>query len=85
MGGMMGNASTAGPWIILWIVLGVALLVTASVGSMRLLSSRRAELPPVRADEPPGLQEARATLRMRYASGEITREDYLQGKVELED
>jgi hypothetical protein len=24
-------------------------------------------------------------LRMRYASGEITREDYLQGKVELED
>ena len=85
MGGMMGNASTAGPWIILWIVLGVALLVTASVGSVRVLSSRRAEPPPVRADEPPGLQEARATLRMRYASGEITREDYLQGKVELED
>ena len=48
-------------------------------------NSRRAEPPPVRADEPPGLQEARATLRMRYASGEITREDYLQGKVELED
>ena len=25
------------------------------------------------------------TLRMRYASGEISREEYLQGKVELED
>jgi putative membrane protein len=85
MGGMMGNAGTAGPWIILWIVLGVLLLVTVGVISVRVLSSRRAELPPVRADEPPGLQEARATLRMRYASGEITREDYLQGKVELED
>jgi putative membrane protein len=85
MGGMMGNASTAGPWIILWIVLGVALLVTASVGSVRVLSSRRAEPLPGRADEPPGLQEAHATLRMRYASGEISREDYLQGKVELED
>jgi len=85
MGGMMGGAGTAGPWIILWIVLGVVLLVTAGVVSVRVLSSRRAEPPPVRADEPPGLQEARATLRMRYASGEITREDYLQGKVELED
>jgi uncharacterized membrane protein len=24
-------------------------------------------------------------LRLRYARGEISREDYLQGKVELED
>ena len=50
-----------------------------------LSNSRRAEPPPVRANEPPGLQEARAALRMRYASGEISREDYLQGKVELEE
>jgi putative membrane protein len=85
MGGMMGTAGTAGPWIVLWIVLGVALLVTAGVVAVRVLSSRRAQLPPVRAGEPPGLREARAALRMRYASGEISREDYLQGKVELED
>jgi putative membrane protein len=85
MGGMMGHAGTAGPWIILVIVLGIALLVTAGVVSVRVLSSRRAEPPPVRANEPPGLQEARAALRMRYASGEISREDYLQGKVELEE
>jgi putative membrane protein len=85
MGGMMGTVGTAGPWIVLWIVLGVALLVTAGVVAVRVLSSRRTELPPVRAGEPPGLQEAHAALRMRYASGEISREDYLQGKVELED
>jgi putative membrane protein len=81
MGGMMG---TAGAWMVLWIVLGVALLVTTGVVAMRVLSSR-AEPPPVRAGEAPGLQEARAALRMRYANGEISREDYLQGKVELED
>ena len=34
---------------------------------------------------PSGLQEAQEALRLRYARGEISREDYLQGKVELED
>jgi putative membrane protein len=83
MGGMMG---TAGAWIVLWIVLGVALLVTGGVVAARVLTTRRhAAPPPIRAEEPPGLQEARAALRMRYANGEISREDYLQGKVELED
>jgi putative membrane protein len=85
MGGMMGTAGTAWGWIVLWIVLGVALLVTGGVVATRALATRRAEPPPVRAGEPPGLQEARAALRMRYANGEISREDYLQGKVELED
>jgi uncharacterized membrane protein len=33
----------------------------------------------------PGLDDARAALRLRYGRGEISREDYLQGKVELED
>jgi putative membrane protein len=84
MGGMMGTAGT-GAWIVLWIVLGVALLVTVGVVAARVLSSHRAEPPPVRAGEPPGLQEARAALRLRYAKGEISREEYLQGKVELED
>jgi uncharacterized membrane protein len=67
-------------------VLGVALLVTGGVVAVRALTARRhPEPPPVRAEERPGLQEARAALRMRYANGEISREDYLQGKVELED
>ena len=86
MGGMMGTAGTAGAWIVLWIVLGVALLVTGGVVAARALTTHRdAQPPPVRPRELPGLSEARAALRMRYANGEISREDYLQGKVELED
>jgi uncharacterized membrane protein len=30
------------------------------------------------------MQEARDALRLRYANGEISWEDYLQGKVKLE-
>jgi uncharacterized membrane protein len=64
----------------------VALLVTGGgSGWRRAVRARTATTPPVRAEERPGLQEARAALRMRYANGEISREDYLQGKVELED
>ena len=37
------------------------------------------------AGESPGLEDVRNALRLRYARGEISREDYLQGKVELED
>jgi hypothetical protein len=35
--------------------------------------------------ESPAAREAKDALRLRYANGEISREDYLQGKVELED
>jgi len=31
------------------------------------------------------VREAKDALRLRYANGEINREDYLQGKVELEN
>jgi uncharacterized membrane protein len=31
------------------------------------------------------VREAKDTLKMRYARGEISREEYLQGKVELEE
>jgi putative membrane protein len=85
MGAMMG-AGGAGAWVVLSIVLGVALLVAGGVVAARSLATRRrAPLPPASAAEPAGLPEARAALRMRYANGEISREDYLQGKVELED
>jgi putative membrane protein len=85
MGGMMG-AITMGWWILLWSLLGVALAVTGGVLVARVLSSRhRAGSRQIRVTESPGLQEARDALRLRYANGEISREDYLQGKVELED
>jgi len=31
------------------------------------------------------VRKAKDTLKLRYAHGEISREEYLQGKVELED
>jgi uncharacterized membrane protein len=31
------------------------------------------------------VQEAKDALRLRYANGQISRDEYLQGKVELED
>src|ERR1017187_8716881 len=84
MGGMMGTTGTSGAWIVLWIVLGVALLVTGGVVATRVLTAHRhAAPPPIHAEEPPGLQEARAALRMRYANGDIAREDYLQGTRQL--
>ena len=35
--------------------------------------------------EPTAVREAKDALKMHYARGEIDREEYLQGKVELED
>jgi putative membrane protein len=82
MGGMMGPA---GGWTLLWILLALA-LVSGSVLGVRVLSTRHSPEPPyVGADDSPAVQEAKDALRRRYANGEITREEYLQGKVELED
>ena len=57
--------------------------ITRAAAARALAARRDAASAPVRAGESPGLPEARAALRMRYANGEISREDYLQGKVEL--
>jgi len=84
MGAMMG--STMGAWILLWIFLGLAVAVTAGVVVARVLGTGRKggspQLPPA---ESPAVREAKDALKLRYANGEISREDYLQGKVELED
>ena len=89
MGGMMGTTGVPGTWVTLWIVLGVALItlaVAVGISARRALSHRYREAGREIPDTPPaGVQEAQATLRLRYARGEITREEYLQGKVELED
>jgi uncharacterized membrane protein len=85
MGGMMGSVGATGAWMVVWILLGVALLVSGGIVAVRVLAARRsAGAPPIQNEEP-GLQEARAALKRRFANGEISREDYLQGKVELED
>jgi uncharacterized membrane protein len=86
MGGMMGTSGTVGAWIILWILLAIAVGVTGGFLIARALHTRRgAEPPQTPATESPAVREAKDALRLRYANGEISREDYLQGKVELED
>ena len=86
MGGIMGTAGAAGAWMILWILLALALGVTGGILIARGLYARHSggppQLPPA---ESPAVREAKDALRLRYANGEISREDYLQGKVELED
>jgi putative membrane protein len=84
MGAMMG----AGGWMILWIILGVAATLLAAAGAVwaaRSLASRNDAAPQIPAGTSPAVDKAKDVLRLRYAQGEISREDYLQGKVELED
>jgi putative membrane protein len=85
MGGMM-NSTGMGAWMLLWVFLGLALAVTGGVLMARVLSSRAGtDRRQVEAAESPAVREARDALRRRYANGEISREEYLQGRVELED
>lgn len=74
-----------GAWLLLWIFLGLAVAVTAGVVIARALGWQRAESPELSPAESPGVEAAKDALWLRYAKGEIDREDYLQGKVELED
>jgi len=85
---MMGTAGAGYPWILilLWSLLGLVVAATSGVVAAKVLSSRHRDgSRQSRAAEPPGWQEALDALRLRYARGEISREDYLQGKVELQD
>ena len=86
MGGMMGATGTMGAWILLWIMLALAVGVTSGIVIARSLRARhRAAQPQTPPAESPAMREAKDALRLQYANGEISREDYLQGKVELED
>jgi putative membrane protein len=82
---MMGG-SAMGAWIFLWIILGVAVVVTVGVVVARALGTgHKPEPPQVPPAQSPAVREAQDALKMRYARGEISREVYLQGKVELEE
>lgn len=77
---MMGGM---GPWMVLWVVVSLAVLALASAGTVWLT---RALTTGVHTPslQPPVIDAAQAELRRRYAAGEIDREQYLQGKVDLE-
>jgi uncharacterized membrane protein len=83
VGGMMG---ATGGWVLLWTLLAVVLVVAGGILAARVLATRHsAEPAQIRAGDSPAVREAKDALRLRYANGEISREEYLQGKVELED
>lgn len=85
MGGMMGGVGT-GAWIFLWIFLGLAVVVTAGMVVTRvLIRGRTAHPSQILSAESPAVRQAKDALKLRYAHGEIGREEYLQGRVELED
>ena len=82
----MGSAGATSTWILLWSLLGLAVAVTAGILAVRILrAGPRAIEPQAGGSDSAAVREAKDVLRLRYASGEISREDYLQGKVELED
>jgi len=81
----MGGAGAMGAWVLLWVLLGIALAAGGGVLAARLLTHGGVGKPELPSADPPAIQQAKDALRQRYASGEISREDYLQGKVELED
>jgi uncharacterized membrane protein len=86
MGGMMGTTGTTGAGILLWILLALGVGVIGGFLIAHSLHTRRGTAPPqIPPAESAAVQEAKDALRLRYANGEISREDYLQGKVELED
>jgi putative membrane protein len=86
MGGMMGSGAGMGAWMFLWIILGLAVVAAIGVVTARVLAApHKPEPPQVPPAETTAVRKAKDALKMRYARGEIDREEYLQGKVELED
>jgi putative membrane protein len=83
VGGMMGAASG---WVLAWAFLAVVLVIAGGIAAARALAIRHGTEPPqIGAGDSPAVREAKDALRLRYANGEISREEYLQGKVELDD
>jgi putative membrane protein len=86
MGSMMSGGGIGAAWVLLWILLGLAVLAAGGLPVARALASRRnSGQPQMAPGDSPSVQQAKDALKLRYAHGEISREEYLQGKVELED
>lgn len=74
-GAMMGWMNVMG---VLWSLLAAALIALAVAGTLWLVRSRSA-----RAGAAP--VAGRATLDRRYAAGELSRDEYLERRRDLED
>jgi putative membrane protein len=86
MGSMMSGGGIGAAWMLLWILLGLAVLAAGGVPVARALAARRHPRPlQISPGDSPAVRRAKDALKLRYAHGEISREEYLQGKVELED
>lgn len=84
--GMMGMMGMMGGWMLLWAVVGIALLVVAVLAAIRLIkhgspvgAGATATAPGERGD----VASAQELLRRRYAAGEIDREEYLRMQGDL--
>ncbi|MBB6119958.1 SHOCT domain-containing protein [Nocardiopsis algeriensis] len=66
--------------ILTMVAVGVYLVVTVSAASQASGGRLRG-----RQAQPPALDPAQEELRLRYARGEIDREEFLQRKIDLED
>ena len=78
-GGMMDGGmmmGMMGGWMLLWALVGLALLVVAVLAAVWLVKHRS----PAGPGAGPGPEEV---LRRRYAAGEIDREDYLRMQRDL--
>lgn len=74
MGGMM-------VWMAIWGLLGIALLVLAIVGTVRLVRRPTRD----QRDSTSTVESPEEVLRRRYAGGEIDEEEYLQRRAGLRD
>jgi uncharacterized membrane protein len=60
--------------------------MVGGIVAARVLNTRHgAEPPQIDSGDPLAVREAKDVLRLRYANGQISQEEYLQGKVELEN
>ena len=76
-GGMMDMMSgMMGAWMILWALIGLALLVLAVVATIWLAK----RISPGKSDSSAGADEM---LRRRYAAGEISQEEFLRMRGDL--
>ncbi|MGW8437909.1 SHOCT domain-containing protein [Nocardiopsis sp. NPDC055879] len=72
------------PWMLLWGLVGVALLVLIVVGIIWLIRQLASGTSGSSAREVP-LTPARQELDRRYAAGEIGREDYQRLRAEIDE